>query len=65
MPSEDDLYQLSLKAYRDNKNTMDYAVKVAAEAARQEVIATGNPTRISTRISTRDELRQRLNLPGR
>jgi|GEM_PF-2667684 len=33
MPSEDDLYRLGLKAYQDNENAMNYAIKVAADEA--------------------------------
>ena len=32
-PEEMNRYEESLKVYRDNKNAMDYAVKVAAEEA--------------------------------
>jgi predicted transposase/invertase (TIGR01784 family) len=41
MPSKDDLYHLSLKAYRDNKNAMDYAIKVAAEEGFQQGLQEG------------------------
>nr|WKN37816.1 hypothetical protein K4G66_03720 [Tunicatimonas sp. TK19036] len=33
-------YQLSLKAYRDNKNTMDYAVESAKNETRLEIVKT-------------------------
>jgi predicted transposase/invertase (TIGR01784 family) len=35
-PEDMNRYQESLKVYRDNKNAMDYAIKIAAEAAKQE-----------------------------
>jgi predicted transposase/invertase (TIGR01784 family) len=35
-PEEMRSYDESLKVYRDNKNTMDYAIKLAAEEGRQE-----------------------------
>ena len=35
-PEEMNTYQESLKVYRDNKNTMDYAIKTAVEEATQQ-----------------------------
>jgi predicted transposase/invertase (TIGR01784 family) len=35
-PEDMNRYEESLKVYRDNKNAMDYAVKIAAEAAKRE-----------------------------
>jgi len=40
-PEEMNRYEESLKVYRDNKNAMDYAVKVAAEEAMQQGIQRG------------------------
>ncbi|MEM9675306.1 MAG: Rpn family recombination-promoting nuclease/putative transposase [Cyclobacteriaceae bacterium] len=37
-PEDMQTYQESLKAYRDNKNTMDYAIETAREEARKEAI---------------------------
>lgn len=41
MPSKDDLYHLSLKAYRDNENAMAYAIKVATEEGFQQGLQEG------------------------
>ncbi len=38
-PEEMRTYEESLKVYRDNKNTMDYAIKTAVEAAVKEAVA--------------------------
>ena len=35
-PEDMKTYQESLKVYRDNKNTMDYAIKTATEEGREE-----------------------------
>lgn len=58
MPSQDDLYHLSLKACRDNKNAMDYAVKVAAGEAMQQGIQRGmQQGRLAERIEVAREMK--------
>ena len=54
-------YQESLKAYRDNKNTMDYAIQTAAEEGREEGRIEG---RIEGRMEERIELARRLKQKG-
>jgi predicted transposase/invertase (TIGR01784 family) len=52
-PEEMKAYDESLKVYRDNKNTMDYAIQVAREEGRQEA-----------RLEERTELARRLKQKG-
>jgi predicted transposase/invertase (TIGR01784 family) len=52
-PEEMKAYDESLKVYRDNKNTMDYAIQVAREEGRQEA-----------RLEERPELARRLKQKG-
>ena len=58
-PEDMNRYEESLKVYRDNKNAMDYAVKVAAQEAMQQGMQQG---RLAERIEVAREMKA-MNMP--
>jgi predicted transposase/invertase (TIGR01784 family) len=71
-PEDMNRYEESLKIYRDNKNTMDYAIKIAAEEARQEALQQGLQQGLhrfnkgfNKGFNRADDLRNGSNLPVR